>query len=128
MVGIVIVSHSQKLADGVLDITKLMAEKCPIATAGGKDNNKYGTSYKKIKNAIESVYSKDGVVVLVDMGSALMTAHAVIEDMDLENIILIDCPLVEGAIAASISSSCGDSIEKVKEDILAAKIDSTKEL
>ena len=56
MVGIVIVSHSEKLADGVLDATKIMADGALIATAGGADAGGYGTSYEKIKSAVKSVY------------------------------------------------------------------------
>lgn len=121
MVGIVIVSHSCKLADGVLDATKIMADGCPVAIAGGTDDNEYGTSYEKIRNAIESVYSPDGVIVLVDMGSAVMTAEMVIEDLGYDNVLLPDCPIAEGAIAASVSSLCGDDLETVKEQALSTK-------
>ena len=121
MVGIVIVSHSQKLAEGVLDATKIMADGCPVAAAGGTDDGGYGTSYEKIRSAIESVYSEDGVIVLVDMGSAVMTAEMVIEDLGYDNVLLPDCPLVEGAIAASLSAFCGDDLETVQKQSLFAK-------
>lgn len=121
MVGIVIVSHSAKLAEGVLDETKIMAEGCPIAIAGGSDDGGYGTSYEKIRNAIEKVYSESGVIVLVDMGSAVMTAEMVIEDMGHDNVILLDCPIAEGAVAASLSALCGDDLETVKQQALSAK-------
>lgn len=121
MVGIVIVSHSEKLADGVVDATKIMADGCPVASAGGNDDGGYGTSYEKIRNAIEKVYSDDGVVVLVDMGSAVMTAEMVIEDMGYDNVYLLDCPIAEGAIAASLSSLCGDDSETVKKQAVSAK-------
>ena len=121
MVGIVIVSHSEKLAEGVLDATKIMADGCPVAAAGGTEDGGYGTSYEKIRRAIESVYSGDGVVVLVDMGSAVMTAEMVIEELGYGNIALPDCPLAEGAIAASLSSLCGDDLESVKEQALSTK-------
>ncbi|MCQ2440880.1 MAG: PTS-dependent dihydroxyacetone kinase phosphotransferase subunit DhaM [Clostridia bacterium] len=121
MVGIVIVSHSKKLAEGVLDATKIMADGCPIAVAGGADDGSYGTSYEKICNAVDTVYSEDGVIVLVDMGSAVMTTEMVIEDMGYNNVFLLDCPLAEGAIAASLSSFCGDDLETVKQQALSAK-------
>lgn len=123
MVGIVIVSHSSKLAEGVLDATKIMADGCPVAVAGGTDDGGYGTSYEKICNAVNEVYSKDGVVVLVDMGSAVMTAEMVLEDLGYENVFLLDCPIAEGAIAASISSFCGDKLEEVKQQALSTKSD-----
>lgn len=121
MVGLVIVSHSAKLADGVLDETRIMADGCPVAAAGGNDEGGCGTSYQKIRSAIESVYSESGVIVLVDMGSAVMTAEMVIEDMGYENVLLVDCPIAEGAIAASLSSLCGDDLETVKEQALSSK-------
>lgn len=126
MVGIVIVSHSEKLAEGVLDATKIMADGCPVATAGGTDDGGYGTSYEKIRNAIETVYSDDGVIVLVDMGSAVMTAEMVIEDMGYGNVCLLDCPIAEGAIAASLSSYCGDDLETVKQQALSTKTEAKR--
>ena len=121
MVGIVIVSHSSKLAEGVLDATKIMAEGCPVAAAGGAENGLYGTSYEKIRAAIESVHSESGVVVLVDMGSAVMTAEMVIEDLGYRDVQLVDCPLAEGAIAASLASVCGDDLESVIRQACSAK-------
>ena len=121
MVGIVIVSHSRLLAQGVLDATKIMADGCPVAAAGGTDDGGYGTSYEQIRSAVDEVYSADGVVVLVDMGSAVMTAEMVIEDMGYDNILLLDCPIAEGAVAASLSSLCGDDLETVKNQALSSK-------
>lgn len=121
MVGIVIVSHSEKLALGVSDATKIMADGALVATAGGTDDGGFGTSYEKIKKAVEAVYSDDGVIVLVDMGSAVMTAEMVIEDLGYGNVILVDCPIAEGAIAASLSALCGDGLETVKEQALTTK-------
>lgn len=121
MVGIVIVSHSEKLAKGVLDVTKIMADGCPVAIAGGNDDGEYGTSYEKIKNAIEKVHCEDGTVVLVDMGSAVMTAEMVIEDLEYSDVCLLDCPIAEGAISASLSSLCGDDLETVKKQALSVK-------
>lgn len=121
MVGMVIVSHSSKLAEGVLDATRIMADGCPVAAAGGTDEGGYGTSYEKIRNAVDEVYSEDGVVVLVDMGSAVMTAEMVIEDLGYSNVLLLDCPIAEGAIAASVSSLCGDDLETVKKQALSTK-------
>lgn len=121
MVGVVIVSHSQKLAEGVFDATKIMADGCPVATAGGADDGGYGTSYEKIKNAVISVYSDDGVIVLLDMGSAVMTTEMVIEDLGYGNVVMVDCPIAEGAVAATLSSFCGDGLETVKQQALSAK-------
>ena len=121
MVGIVIVSHSEKLAEGVVDATKIMADGCPIAAAGGTDDGGFGTSFEKIKTALDSVYSDDGAVILVDMGSAVMTAEMVVEGYEHSNVYILDCPIAEGAIAASLSSFCGDDIEEVKKQAISAK-------
>ena len=121
MVGVVIVSHSEKLALGVADATRIMADGCPVATAGGNDDGGYGTSYEKIKNAILSVYSGDGAVVLMDMGSAVMTAEMVIEELGYTDVLMVDCPIAEGAIAATLSALTGDSLEEVKAAALSAK-------
>ena len=114
MVGIVIVSHSPKLAEGVVDITRVMAAECPVAAAGGADDGGFGTSFEKIKSAVEAVDGGDGVVILMDMGSAVMTAEMVIEGLGRKDVVLADCPIAEGAIAASVASLCGDGLLDVK--------------
>lgn len=115
MVGLVIVSHSQKLAESVVELAALMAPEAPMAAAGGMEDGGFGTSFEKIYEAIESVYSDDGVIVLMDLGSAVMTTEMVIESMEDRLIKMVDCPIVEGAISASVSAAGGDSIENVVE-------------
>lgn len=114
MVGLVIVSHSMKLAEGVADVSRVMAAGCPVAAAGGLDDGGFGTSFGKIRSAVESVDGGDGVVILADMGSAVMTAEMVIEELGRKDVVLADCPIAEGAIAASVASLCGDGLSDVK--------------
>lgn len=121
MVGIVIVSHSQKLAEGVVELAKMMASEAPIAAAGGLDDGNLGTSYEKISAAIESVYSADGVAVLMDMGSAVMTTEMVLEDLERDNVKMLDCPLVEGAVLAAVESVGGISLDVLSERIAEAR-------
>ena len=121
MVGIVIISHSQKLAEGVVELATMMAEKVPVVAAGGLEDGSLGTSYDKIQAAIESVYSDDGVAVLADIGSSVMTAEIVLEDMNRSNVILVDCPLVEGAILAAVESQGGRELEDLIEHVEAAR-------
>ena len=59
MVGIVVVSHSQKLAEGVVELASLMAPEAPMKAAGGMDDGGFGTSFEKITEAVEEVYSED---------------------------------------------------------------------
>ncbi len=119
MVGIVIVSHSEKLAAGVVEIAKMMAPDAPLAAAGGLDDGGLGTSYGKISAAVDEVYSEDGVAVLMDMGSAVMTTEIVIEDKDDSKVRMLDCPLVEGAVLAAVESTGGITLDelavKIKE-------------
>lgn len=112
MVGLVIVSHSEALARGTVELAGEMARNTQIAFAGGMPDGSLGTSFERVLGAIESVYSDDGVVVLFDMGSAVMTAEMAIEQHG-GNIRLVDCPLVEGAVLASIEASMGSSLERV---------------
>ena len=121
MVGVVIVAHSKKLAEGVADATRMMADDCKIAVAGGNAEDGFGTDYAKIKSAIEEVYSPEGVVILVDMGSAVMTAEMAMEELGYSNVVLLDCPLAEGAIVATLAASCGDDLESVKAQALATR-------
>ena len=120
MVGIVIVSHSEKLAEGVVEVSRMMAENVPIVAAGGMEDGTLGTSYDKIKSAVESLYSDDGVVILADMGSAVMTAEIVLEDIKLENVKILNCPLVEGAILAAMESIGGRTLEDLAERVETA--------
>lgn len=126
MVGIVIVSHSQKLAEGVVEISRMMAADAPIAAAGGLDDGSLGTSYEKIFSAVESVASADGAVILMDMGSAVMTTEMVLEDLARDDVVMLDCPIVEGAVIAAIESVGGrtlsEIVERVKESRTAKKI------
>ena len=117
LVGIVIVSHSEKLAAGVVEIAKMMAPNAPLAAAGGLDDGGLGTSYTKISEAIDEVYSEDGVAVLMDMGSAVMTTEIVIEDKDDNKVRMLDCPLVEGAVLAAVESTGGISLDELAEKI-----------
>ena len=88
MVGFVIVSHSAKLAEGVADLARMMAKTVPIAPAGGLEDGSFGTSFEKISSAIGQVYSEDGVILLMDMGSAVMTAEMVIESMEGRKVVM----------------------------------------
>ena len=121
MVGIVIVSHSQKLAEGVVEISRMMAESALLAAAGGLEDGSLGTSYEKICAAIEKVYSADGVIILMDMGSAVMTTEMVLEYLDKENVKMLDCPLVEGAVLAAVESVGGRSLEEITKLIEQAR-------
>lgn len=130
MVGIVIVSHSQTLAEGIRELAEQMAQgPVALATAGGIDDpeNPIGTDAMKVQAAIESVYSESGVVVLMDLGSALMSTELAVEFLSPDqaaNVHLCAAPLVEGAVAAVVQASVGADIQTVlreAEGALASK-------
>ena len=113
MVGIVIVSHSKNLADSVVEFTGLMAPAAKIAAAGGMEDGGFGTSFEKIQKAIESVYSEEGVIVLMDMGSAVMTTEMVLDMFEPDTVKMADCPLVEGAVVATINAVSGMKMDEI---------------
>ena len=119
MVGIVIVSHSKQLALGVQELTLQMVQgQVNLAVAAGIDDpkNPIGTDTMQVYEAIESVYSNDGVLVLMDLGSALMSAEMALEFLSPEqrdNVYLCEAPLVEGTIAATVTAASGAKIQEV---------------
>lgn len=115
MVGTVIVSHSKNLAESIVELTKLMADGAPVAAAGGTDDGAFGTGFQKIYDAIDSVYSDDGVIVLMDMGSAVMTTEMVLEMYGSDKVVMADCPVVEGAVVATVNAQAGMSREEILE-------------
>lgn len=117
MVGIVIVSHSKNLAESVVEFTTLMAPEAKIVAAGGMEDGNFGTSFEKIQTAIDSVYSEDGVILLMDMGSAVMTTEMVVELYDQDKVKMADCPLVEGAVVATVSAVGGMKLEEILEQL-----------
>lgn len=122
MVGIVVVSHSQKVAEGAKELALQMAADAKIAAAGGLQDGSIGTDMEKITNAINEVMSDDGVIMLVDMGSAIMTSEMAIEMSDNpEKIKIVDTPLVEGTIFGAVEASIGSSMEQIMDVLAQAK-------
>jgi phosphocarrier protein FPr len=131
MVGIVVVSHSSALADGIRELAEQIAQgQVPLATAGGIDDpdQPIGTDPMKVFAAIQSVYSEDGVLVLMDLGSALLSAEMALEFLPEEqraNVKLCTAPLVEGTMAATVQAMVGGTLDQVLAEAdgsLAAKI------
>src|SRR5437763_14960077 len=118
-VGLVIVAHSSQLAAGVAELAGQMVQgKVPIAAAGGAVDDVLGTSADKILAAISSVDGPDGVLVLLDLGSAILSAELALELLDEEQrnrIRLSFAPLVEGAVAAALEASLGRSLAQVQQ-------------
>ena len=122
MVGIVVVSHSAALADGVVALAREMGgEELALEPAGGLEDGSIGTDAERVRAAIERAMSDDGVLVLMDLGSALMSAEMAIELMDGEGrVVLSEAPLVEGAVAAAAAARGGASLEEVRAEAARA--------
>jgi phosphoenolpyruvate---glycerone phosphotransferase subunit DhaM len=113
-VGIVFVSHSSKIAEGLVDLARQMAPSVALLPAGGTDEDGIGTSFQKVSAAIEEADSGDGVVVLCDLGSAILTAETALDFLeDASRIRIVDAPLVEGGVAASVAAEGGGDLDDV---------------
>jgi len=120
MVGLVIVSHSAKIAAGVKEVAAEMAgEELKIIAAGGLADGTIGTDAVRISEAIMEADSGEGVVVLADLGSAILSTDMALELLDAEwkdKVRIADAPIVEGAVGAAISASTGSSMDEVVEE------------
>lgn len=115
-VGLVIVSHSARLAEGVCELAAQMAADVQLAPAGGTDDGGIGTSLEKISAGIARTDSGEGAVLLTDLGSAVMTAEMALEFLDPEQqqrVRMANAPLVEGAVAAAVAAQTGKSVAEV---------------
>jgi len=117
MVSFVIVSHSEKFAIGVIDLARMSAPNVTMLPAGGLPDGGYGTSFELISSAIEKAYSPDGVIVFIDMGSAVMTTEMVIESLNLEKVKMVDCPIVDGVITSTVLAESGASFEEIINEL-----------
>ncbi len=119
VVGLVLVSHSAKLAEGVAELAAQMAgPDVRIGAAGGLDEpgGALGTDATKVLRAIEDVWSADGVLVLMDLGSAVLSAELAVDLLDEDRrgrVLLTEAPLVEGAVAAAVAAGIGEPLEEV---------------
>jgi multiphosphoryl transfer protein len=118
VVGIVIVSHSALLAEGAAELAKQMGgEEVPLEPAGGMEDGSIGTDVERVRAAIERAMSEDGVLVLMDLGSALMSAEMAVELLRADGRVeLSEAPLVEGAVAAAAAARGGASLDEVRAE------------
>ncbi|WP_104159951.1 dihydroxyacetone kinase phosphoryl donor subunit DhaM [Arthrobacter sp. ZGTC212] len=122
-VGLVIVSHSAKLAEGLRELAAQMARDVTIETAGGTDDGGIGTSLEKISAAIAAADTGDGALLLADLGSAVMTAETAVEFLEDEQrarVRLADAPLVEGTVAAAVAAQTGRTLQAVLQEAESA--------
>jgi len=124
MVGLLIVSHSANAAEGIREIAVEMGdESAGIVAVGGAPGGGIGTSADAIRAALESLAATaDGIVVLADLGSAVMNAEQAIEDLDVDiEIVVADGPILEGALNAAVAAAGPSAtVESVRESAEAA--------
>ena len=115
IVGIVLVSHSAELAQGTAHLAEQVSGgTVTIIAAGGTDEGDLGTSAAKVSRGLGLADSGAGVVVRPDLGSAVLTVRAVLDDhRDAASVLLADAPFVEGAVAATVTAAAGGDIKAV---------------
>ena len=114
MVGIVLVSHSFELAHGLAHLTSQVAgADVRIEPAGGGPEGSLGTSGDTVRDAIKRADCGQGVVVLADLGSSILTVRHLLQGHTNGHIRLVDAPFVEGAVAAAVMSAAGQSLDDV---------------
>jgi len=130
LVGLVIVSHSRALADSLLKLIRQVAgPEVPIALAAGvgEDRKEFGTDAVEISEAIQSVYSKDGVLVMMDLGSAILSAELALELLPpeiaaevTERVRLCPGPIVEGCLSAAVQIGLNSDLDAVFKEAFGA--------
>jgi len=109
MIGVVIVSHSVKVSEGICDMVEQISanggNKLPVIAAGGDADGKLGTDPKRILDSIKKVDSGEGVVVVCDLGSGVISSQAAIAMLDeplKSKVRIADAPVLEGAVGAVV--------------------------
>ncbi|TDT50344.1 dihydroxyacetone kinase phosphoryl donor subunit DhaM [Fonticella tunisiensis] len=125
MIAVIIVSHSEKVAEGVKDIAEQMNNsKIMIRAAGGTENGRIGTNTLKIYETFEEVKNADNILVFVDLGSSIMATEMAMDMLDdeiREKITIVDAPIVEGALGAVIQATVTDNVKNIIETAIESK-------
>jgi dihydroxyacetone kinase phosphotransfer subunit len=119
VIGILVVSHSAKAAEGIAEIASQMSGGIvPVCAVGGTEAGGLGTSVSSIVEALGGLLNKtEGVVLVPDLGSAVLSARSALEFLgdDAKKILIVDAPVLEGAMMASVEASIGSSLERVAQ-------------
>ncbi len=102
MTGIVIISHSHKLAEGVVDLIKMMAPEVHVSAAGGKEDGSYGVTAPGVRQALREMKSEDKALIFLDLGSSASIVEGILGEFPQGKFHLMDCPLVEGSVSAAV--------------------------
>jgi PTS hybrid protein len=123
-VGVVFVSHSARIAEGLVELAAQMAAGVRLVAAGGTDDGRIGTSFDRVSAALAEADSGDGVVVLCDLGSAVLTAETALDFLDesvRSRVRVVDAPLVEGGVAAAVAAESGLDLAAVVQAAESAR-------
>lgn len=122
-VGIIVVSHSRPLAEAAVELARQMLPNSTVAIeiAAGTDDGGLGTDAVAVSTAIATADTGDGVVVLMDLGSAVMSAETALELLDDDvraRVVLSAAPLVEGLVGAAVVAAGGADRDRVAAEAL----------
>ncbi|PSP93955.1 PTS mannose transporter subunit IID [Halobacteriales archaeon QS_4_62_28] len=121
MVGLLVVSHSETAAEGIVEVAAEMGSETQIEAVGGDGEGGIGTVPDDIEDGLVAADDGDGVVLLVDLGSAVMNAEVAMETSDVETVIA-DSPILEGAVNAAVAATAPNAtLESVREQAEAAR-------
>ena len=111
MIGLLIVSHSRQLAEGVRELAEQVANgQVPIAAVGGMDDGSLGTNAEAIRAAADEL-AGDELLVFMDLGSAVLSTEMALEGFE-RPAVLCNAPLVEGAVLAAVEASVGADLAR----------------
>ncbi len=126
LIGLILVSHSEKITEGIKDLVMEMTKDAvPIISAGGTSDGRLGTSADKIIDAINELSNCNNILIFTDIGSSIMSSEIALDlvDEELKNkCILVDAPLVEGAFVAGVQSMVSDDVNLVLEEVKLTKL------
>lgn len=126
MVGLVLVSHSPRIAEGTAELVRQMAGEVELVAVGGDSDGGFGTDPERIEAAVRNLDVEE-VLVFMDLGSAVLSAETVLEMLPSETkekVRLVDAPFVEGAFAAGVVASAGADAEECVEAAMEARTES----
>ena len=125
LIGLILVSHSEKITDGIKDLViEMTKDAVPIISAGGTSDGRLGTSADKVVDAINELSNCNNILIFTDIGSSIMSSEIALDLVDEEiknKCILVDAPMVEGAFVAGVQSMVSDDVDLVLEEVMLTK-------
>ncbi len=122
MITIILVSHSRKISDGIVDmITEMVpSDNVTVLSAGGTEDGGIGTDPMRIQSLIETHQESERIYLFGDIGSSIMSIEMVLDLIDSdfkEKCLYIDAPLVEGAFVAAVQAMIDPSHEAILREV-----------